>query len=93
MPNTKPAAADDNPNIKMINDTAYLQEGEVTLEVANLAEVKNAIVVIAKLRRQAIEAIDVDEEQEEGEGTAVTSVEFRVEGDSVIAHVTQGLVD
>jgi hypothetical protein len=83
----------DEPNVKMIKDEDYIQEGEVELEVTNLAEVKNAIAVIAKLRRQAIAAIDVDEEQPEGEGTAVTSVEFRVEGDKVIAHVTQGLVD
>lgn len=80
-------------DVKMIRDEDYIQEGEVTLEVSNLAEVKNAIAVINKLRRQAIAEIDVDEEQPEGEGTAVTSVEFRIEGDTVIAHVTQGLVD
>lgn len=80
-------------DVKIIRDEEYIQEGEVTLEVTNLAEVKNAIAVIAKLRRQAITEFEVDEEQPEGEGTAVTSVEFRVEGDKVIAHVTQGLVD
>ena len=85
--------SDDETNVKMIRDEEYIQEGEVELEVTNLPEVKNAIAVIAKLRRQAITAIDVDEEQPEGEGTAVTSVEFRIEGDKVIAHVTQGLVD
>lgn len=85
--------SDDNTNVKMIKDEEFIQEGEVTLEVTNLAEVKNAIAVINKLRRQAIEAIDVDEEQPEGEGIAVTSVEFHVEGDKVIAHVTQGLID
>lgn len=83
----------DEPNVKMIKDEEYIQEGEVTLEVSNLAEVKNAIAVLNKLRRQAITEIDVDEEQPEGEGIAVTSVEFRVEGDKVIAHVTQGLID
>lgn len=80
-------------DVKMIKDEEYIQEGEVELDVTNLAEVKNAVAVIVKLRRQAIEAMDVDEEQPEGEGTAVTSVEFRIEGDKVIAHVTQGLVD
>jgi len=83
----------DENGVKVIKDEDYIQEGEIRLEVSNLAEVKNAIAVIAKLRRQVIEAFDVDEEQPEGEGTAVTSVEFRVEGDVVIAHVTQGLVD
>lgn len=83
----------DEPNVKMIKDEEYIQEGEVTLEVSNLAEVKNAIAVLNKLRRQVITEIDVDEEQPEGEGIAVTSVEFRVEGDKVIAHVTQGLID
>jgi hypothetical protein len=91
MPNT--AHDDTEPdNVKMINDTEYLQEGEVTLEVSNLGEVKNAIVVLNKLRRQAIDAMGVDENDTEG-GTAVLSVEYRVEGDKVIAHVTHGLVD
>lgn len=80
-------------DVKMIRDEEYIQEGEVELEVTNLPEVKNAIAVLNKLRRQAIKEIDLDEEQPEGEGTAVTAVEFRIEGDKVIAHVTQGLVD
>jgi hypothetical protein len=77
--------------VKVIRDEKYIQEGEVTLDGFNIDEVKNALVVVAKMRRQAIELFEVDEEQDEG--TAVTDVEFRVEGDKVIAHVTQGLVD
>lgn len=79
--------------IKVIRDEEYIQEGEITLTGFNIDEVKNALVVVAKMRRQAIEEFEVEEEQPEGEGTAVTAVEFRIEGDKIIAHVTQGLVD
>jgi hypothetical protein len=78
--------------VKMIRDEEFIQEGEVTLTVDNLAEVKNSIAVLNKLRRQAIEELEIGNDEDE-EGTAVTSVEFRVEGDKVIAHVTQGLID
>ena len=82
-----PAAA----NVKVLRDEKFIQEGEVRLTVPNLGEVKNAIAVLNKIRRQAIEEIGVDEEPDEG--TSVLSVEYRVEGDTVVAHVTQGLVD
>ena len=87
--------SDDETNVKMIRDEEYIQEGEVELEVTNLPEVKNAIAVINKLRRQAIKEIDVDEEQapEGGGHRRHVRREFRIEGDKVIAHVTQGLVD
>ena len=78
--------------VKVIRDEEYVQEGEVTLTGFNVDEVKNALVVVAKMRRQAIEEFEIGDDKDE-EGTAVTSVEFRIEGDKVIAHVTQGLID
>jgi hypothetical protein len=79
-------------NVKVIKDEDYIQEGEVTLTVDNLAEVTAAIAVLSKLRQEAIDTMGVDEEPEDEDDIAVTSVEFRIEDGKVIAHVTQGLV-
>ncbi|HEV3059753.1 MAG TPA: hypothetical protein VGY48_15990 [Vicinamibacterales bacterium] len=82
-----------DPVVKEIKSEEFIQEGEVTLTVDNIGEVKNALAVIAKLRRTAIEALDVDEEPAEDGEIVVTSVEYRVEGEKVVVHVTQGIVE
>lgn len=79
-------------NVKMIKDEEYIQEGKITLAVPNLEEVRGAIAVLSVLRKQALEDMGVDLDDEE-EGTVVLSVDYEIVGNSVIAHVTQGMVD
>lgn len=85
--------AEDMPdNVELIKDEEYVQEGKITLTVPNLEEVRGAIAVLSVLRKQALEDMGVDLNDEE-EGTVVLSVEYDIVGDKVIAHVTQGMVD
>lgn len=80
-------------NVKVIHDEDTIQEAEIRIKVPNADEVKNAIAVLAKLRKEAAETIDLDEgEPDEGE-IVVTSFEYAVEGDEVIVHVAQGIVE
>ena len=80
-------------NIKVIRDEEFIQEGEIRLTVPNLGEVRNAIAVLNNVRKQVLTEMDVDMEEPEDGETVITSVEYRVEGDFLIAHVTQGLVE
>jgi len=80
-------------NIKVIRDEDYIQEGEIRLTVPNLSEVKNAIAVLNNIRKQVLTEMDVDMGEPEDGETFVTEIEYRVEGDTLVAHVTQGIVE
>lgn len=80
--------------LKKLRDEEFIQEGDVTLDNVDIEEAKRAFAFIAKLRTQAIEALGVDEsDDEEEDGTAVTQVDYRIENGNVVVRVLQGLVD
>lgn len=79
------------PPFKKIRDEEFVQEAEVTLVDVDVLEAKRAFAFIAKLRRDAIEQLGVDESDQGG--TTVTQLDYRIEEGKVVVHVLQGLVD
>lgn len=80
------------PAITKIRDEEFVQEADVTLEGVDIEEAQRVFAFLSKLRRQAIEALGVDESEDE-EGTTVTQIDYRIDDSKVIVHVLQGLVD
>ncbi len=73
--------------VKEVRNENYVQEADVSITDADVAKVKDALAVLAGLRKTAFETLGVAETDEDK--TDVVAVDYRVEGDVVIVNVTQ----
>lgn len=74
-----------NLRVKEIRNTDFVQEAAVYVPLDNMEEATRALAFLAKLRKQALDELDVDEENAD-----ITSVEYSVEGNTAVVRVTQG---